>query len=130
LGGVLATGHTDGIVQLRSLATGHTRSLFGHRESVRRIAFSADGALIASASADHTVRVWSVASGATLLVHRHAAEAEYVTFSPDGHLASGSFDKTVWLGTVDPGRLVPTEPGSFRRWLVDATTRRWAQTTG
>lgn len=72
----------------RKFASGH-RTLVGHSQTVRSVAFSPDGARIASV--DQTVKVWDAATGQeTLALDGHAGPVWSVGFSPDGHrLASG-----------------------------------------
>jgi len=88
--------------------SGMTRTLRGHEDWVRCVAFSPDGALLASAADDNTVRLWSVADGALLQVlSGHTKWVYSVAFSPDGRLlASGSQDGTVRLWRASDGSLL------------------------
>ena len=96
------------------------RTLAGHDNSVRAIAFSADGALLATASEDRAVRLWDAATGAAVrALEGHGAWATGVAFEPKGAwLASASTDGSVRLWSarggeplvwdVDSGRLAAT----------------------
>ena len=75
------------------------RTLHGHTDYIRAIAFSPDGKLLASASNDTTIKVWDTDSGAAIQALKdHNAYVTAVAFSPDGKLlVSASGDKTVRL---------------------------------
>ncbi|MBV9313587.1 MAG: hypothetical protein JO100_07485, partial [Pseudonocardia sp.] len=77
----------------------HLRTLKGHTNWVRGVAFSPDGRLLATTSYDRTVRVWDPATGAHLrTLEGHTNWVNGVAFSPDGRLlATASRDRTVRL---------------------------------
>ena len=111
---MLASGSNDQIVRLwditnlmsstddAALATNRSvKTLSGHTNWVRAVAFSPDGQTLASGSADQTVRLWDVANIYMLCLKTlvgHTSWVASVAFSPDGQvLASGSHDGTVRL---------------------------------
>ena len=87
-------------IRLWDVATGeHIRTLTGHRDSVRSVAFSPDGRTLASGSLDGTIRLWEAETGEHIrTLTGHTDEVYSVSFSPDGGtLASGSGDGTILL---------------------------------
>ncbi|WP_052050799.1 NB-ARC domain-containing protein [Leptolyngbya sp. KIOST-1] len=107
-GHTLATGHQDGTIGLWDGATQtRVRSLRGHTQAVRSIAFSPDGCLLASGGDDQTLRLWNWQSGQVDWVLKgHSSWISNVAFSPVrggsteaiGYtLASASEDQSVRL---------------------------------
>ncbi len=80
------------------------RSLPGHTEPVRSVAFSSDGAFLASASDDHTVKVWNMNTGQLVKEFRgHGGWVRSCAFAPHRdsqpqRVVSGGFDRQakVW----------------------------------
>lgn len=88
-------------------------TLFGHRSSVRSIAYSPNGSIIATASYDNTVRIWDANTGAFLQsLTGHTSDIRCVTFSPDGsRIATASLDSTAKIWDVNMGTLLRTLTG-------------------
>ncbi len=70
------------------------KTLRGHLDGVRSVAFSPNGQRILTGSLDQTAKVWEAASGRELLTLKgHHAAINSVAFSPDGQrIATGSGD--------------------------------------
>lgn len=83
------------------------RSLVGHSDWVRSVAFSPDGKMLASGSFDGVVKFWQVGTWHVLRTENaHDGSAESLAFSPDGRfLASGS-DGTAKLWDSATGALI------------------------
>ena len=81
------------------------KTLTGHTDKVRSVAYSPDGSIIATGSWDDTIRLWNGLTGEykkTLI--GHTGDVNSVAFSPDGlTLASGSADDTIRLWNVEIG---------------------------
>jgi WD40 repeat protein len=91
------------------------RTLRGHTDGVRSVAFSPDSRLLASGSWDNTVILWDVE---TRTLRGHTAPVWSVAFSPDGRLlASGSLDNTIKLWDVETGQEVRTLSG-HNDWVL------------
>ncbi|MBA2641848.1 MAG: PD40 domain-containing protein [Actinobacteria bacterium] len=99
-GGTLAfAGAGDNRVSLRSVQTGRTVALSGHRSAVWELAFSSDGALLASISADRTVIVWDVDGRRRLATLRTRVgevgdDGSALAFSPDGTTLASSGEQS------------------------------------
>lgn len=84
-------------IQLVDVAEGKvTRTFQGHKDNIRSLVFSADGATLLSGSADRTIRAWDVASGEERRSYGDAkAEVSCLALAPDG--------KTLTYGTYPDG---------------------------
>ncbi len=111
-GSMLSTGMVDmapsgerqDTVWLWDTTTGeHIRTLTGHLNTIRCVAFSPDGQLLASGSEDETVLIWDLKNGKhPYILIGHNDEVTNVKFSPDGKtLASNCKDGTVLLWDLD-----------------------------
>ena len=59
------------------------RTLTGHTDNVRSVAFSPDGETIASGSFDDTIKIWNARTGAEILtLTGHTGAVKSVAFSP------------------------------------------------
>ena len=116
-----SSGSSDGTVQLWDVESGtHTRTLKGHTDTVRTLAFSPDGKTLVSGSKDDTLRMWDTNTGRMLRkLAGHSNDLKSVAFSGDGKMiASGSEDATVRLWDAKTGRFLPTLRG--HSWGVEA----------
>ena len=109
-GRLLATGHRDGSIALRSVADPKSvlARASGHEDLVQMVSFSADGRLLLSASNDGTVRQWRVESGLApqgqpLSGHEDAVYA--AAYNRDASMiVSGGEDGTVRLWDARSGQ--------------------------
>ena len=116
-----SSGSSDGTVQLWDAESAtHIRTLKGHTDTVRTLAFSPDGKTLVSGSKDDTLRVWEVNTGKMLRkLAGHSNDLKSVVFSRDGKMiASGSEDATIRLWDAETGRFLPTLRGHF--WGIEA----------
>jgi WD40 repeat protein len=73
------------------------RTLAGHRQMVRDIAFSVDGVHVATGSDDRTAKVWDATSGRVVhTLNMHTMPVRAVAFSPaNNRVATGSSDQSL-----------------------------------
>jgi hypothetical protein len=78
----------------------------GHTQTIRAIAFSADGSRAVSGSDDRMLRLWEIAAGKELRrFEGHTGAVTAVAISPDGRrMASGSQDRTLRLWDSETGK--------------------------
>ena len=100
-----------------------TRSLVGHTDRIRCLAFSPDGQRTVTGGADAIVRLWDVVTGKELKhSSEHKAPVGGVAFSPDGQWVVSCGDGIKQVGPAQalaggpssPARLAGLEPGSNR----------------
>lgn len=116
-----SSGSSDGTIQLWNANNGGLlRTLKGHKEMVRTLAFSSDGKTLVSGSDDDTLRTWNTTTGRMLRkLSGHSNDVKSVAFSRDGKIiASGSKDSSVRLWDAETGRFLPTLRGHF--WEIKA----------
>ena len=112
---LLASGGLDGTVRLWDLndLDNPPRTLEGHAESVRSIAFCPDGRTLASGSDDKTIKLWDIATGEPKTILRRATNIAFglsvslrtaSSFSPRAYLIR------IWRAPRDDaGPIVPTD---------------------
>lgn len=103
----------DPSVQTKPIQTGdwsYVRSLKGHSDWIRSLAFSPDGQAIVSGSNDETTRLWEVKTGQ--LIHMlvgHEKRVKSVGISPDnGTIVSASANSLIKLWSLHTGELQNT----------------------
>ena len=117
------------------------RTLLGHCDAVRCVAFSPDGKKLASGGLDGTARLWDVSDGKELATFRghtevHPSSADRrpgihgLAFTPDGKtLATGGSDGTIKLWDVASAKELRTLTGHTDRVrcvAVDSRGKRLA----
>lgn len=98
-------------------------TLRGHEESINRVAWSSDGALLASAMGDGSISVWNAGTGTLLYsLQGHTLPARGLAWSPDRlTLASTSDDGSVGLWDVRKRLLLRKFEGDDRQYLSDVS---------
>jgi WD40 repeat protein len=85
------------------VTTGKVRaSLKGHHNTVKSLAFSADGKLLVSGSRDHTIKLWDAQGGTEMAtLEGHTREMYTIALTPNGKfLISGGEDRTIRLWDI------------------------------
>jgi WD40 repeat protein len=104
VGGLFATGHTNGSIHLCEASQGkRLKTLHGHTWTIYSLDFTPDGRTLLSGSADGTARLWDVATGTERHCYKwHKRWVTCATLSPDGMTAAaGSEDATIVVWDVD-----------------------------
>ena len=105
-GRIVASGSTDGTIQLLHLRTGkNLGTLSGHDGPVWSVAITPNGRTLVSASGDGTIKVWNVYTKTLQnTLYGHLKGVFSVAISPDGNtIASVSKDKTIKLWDLNSG---------------------------
>jgi WD40 repeat protein/serine/threonine protein kinase/tetratricopeptide (TPR) repeat protein len=113
---------------LHGLGHRDLRTLRGHGDAVRAVAWNRDSRRLASAGWDGAVKVWEAATGREAFTFRgHAGPVNSVAWSPDGtRLASASWDGTVKVWEAATGKETLTLRGHLGHvesvaWSPDGT---------
>ncbi len=99
------------MINLWNACTGEClKTLQGHTNYIRSVAFSPDSQILASSGGlDQTIKLWDVRTGNCLNLQGHTAWILSVAFSPQGEvLVSGSHDGTVKLWDTKTGECLKT----------------------
>ncbi len=104
----LALGSNNDIMLFDTSSKTIAKTLAGHREAVRQIAFSEDGQWLASVSDDRQLKIWNVASGQpSISVTAHSAPVTALCYSSDGRtIATGCGSGKVKLWRAASGQLL------------------------
>jgi WD40 repeat protein len=86
------------------------KTLTGHSQSVRSVAFSPNSHILASGSDDKTIKLWDISTRREIATLKgHSGYVTSVVFSPDGNIvASANSDKTIKLWSVSTHREIAT----------------------
>jgi WD40 repeat protein len=107
-GGLVASGSTDGKVQVWNLPADRPVHSLSTSSAVRCVALSADGKLLASGGDDNAVQLWDTASGKP--IRKLTGPTDWVlavSFSTDGKfVAAGGHDGRLWLWETTGKKLV------------------------
>ena len=104
-GKLIVIGQANGEIKIIDADSGETlKTLTGHDDLVRSVAFSEDGKQLVSGGDDKVVKTWNIITGASKTLKGHNGWVQSVAFSPDGKVvASGSFDSTVKIWNAETG---------------------------
>jgi WD40 repeat protein len=121
-GRYIASGSHDAKVKIWDAGNGRElRTISGHRDVIKTIAFSPDSLnIVSGSSVDATLRIWDLKNGRELKTIGTSG-IETVSYSPDGRfLASGAFDNTIRIWDAGTGRELRTLTGraSWARTLA------------
>lgn len=117
-GQVAVSGHRDGAVRIRDIASGECRAILaGHTAEVTAVCLGPGGRFVVSGSEDRTLRVWDPTTAACLrTLGPHDDEVSAVTLTADGAVAAvGCHDGTIWWWHLPTGRRLRTYAGHTER---------------
>jgi len=120
-GCTLVSGNNDHTVLLWEIATGKImKTILGHRDNVRAVAFGPGGSTVCSGSDDQTVRLWDVATGQCL--HTFQGYVNWIAalaVNPGGSLlASVGHDTFIRLWDLSTATCVTTLYGHDARVMA------------
>ncbi len=147
-GGILASSGEDKTIKIWEVQKGQClKTLTGHKNWVRSVAFSSDGRQIVSGGDDNTVKIWDFRTGkCRITLSGHDNWVRSVAFSSDGQrIISGGDDNTVRIWDASDGKCLNILYGHDNRvWSVafsldgkliasgsdDQTVRTWDASDG
>ncbi|KAB8320548.1 hypothetical protein SD81_002870 [Tolypothrix campylonemoides VB511288] len=109
--------NNDGTIKLWKRDGTLTKTLSGHKDTVKSLSFSHDSQFIASASDDYTVKVWKRDGTLIKTLVGHQRSVVSVSFSSDNTIVSASKDGTIKLWQLN-GTLITTIPVQMQSNLI------------
>jgi len=108
----IASGSYDNTIKIWALQTGeYLRTLEGHTDKVRSVAFSHDGQTLASGSYDSTIRLWNVQTAQCQNVLQEHTDCVWSVALNDQILVSGSHDQTLKIWDIKTKHCLKTLQG-------------------
>ncbi|MCX7422119.1 MAG: hypothetical protein NT013_21615, partial [Planctomycetia bacterium] len=110
----LATGATDKLVRVWSVATGKIEhELAGHAGTIWSLAWSPDGTRLASAAEDKTVRLWDPLAGKLVATYDQFPEAKIIEGWQQQAFVWTTDSRRLWIALTNNIVLLDVETGTF-----------------